>query len=294
MAAAITGACSLRGSFSAFPNRDISLRQIHQLRCHGLSLRKRRVRVSAGTDAEDEDLQARIQQADWRAFRARLVQKSACLDDVPAVAAADATISADSVTPELWAHSIPRPETGCLVIANPTEFSVHQQYFNQAVIFLFAHTIEGSAGLILNRPTEYNLGQLAGFEELLPDFANCALYMGGDVGVNALHVVHGVQGLEDSVEIIPGVYMGGLKAMKESVQRGESKPEQYRWFARYAGWGPGQLEREVSHGVWYLASCSKDIIMKPCLNLPKPLWREVLEYMGNPYIDISRRTYGEI
>ena len=88
---------------------------------------------------------------------------------------------------------------------------------------------------ILFRPTEYNLGQLAGFEDLLPDFASCPLYMGGDVGANALHVVHGAGGLKDSMEIIPGVYMGGLKSMKSSVQNGESNARDYRWFVRYAG-----------------------------------------------------------
>ncbi|MCO5556269.1 hypothetical protein L7F22_009815 [Adiantum nelumboides] len=164
----------------------------------------------------------------------------------------------------------------------------------RATLFAPECSNEGSAGLILNRPTEYNLGQLAGFEELLPDFASCPLYMGGDVGANALHVVHGVHGLEDSMQVIPGVYMGGIKSMKASVQRGESKPDEYRWFVRYAGWGPGQLQREVAMGIWYLASSSKETILKPCIKLPKPLWREILEYMGDPYVDISRRAYGDV
>lgn len=288
--ATVTGAYSLRHPIAPlFAKRDFSSYSLHQQKSRGSSTLKGRVRATASDDAEDEDFRAKVQQADWRAFRARLLQKTASLD-----AAAAAAITINSQTPELWAHSITQPEPGCLLIANPTAFLSRQQYFHQAVIFLFAHSNEGSAGLILNRPTEYNLGQLAGFEELLPDFASCPLYMGGDVGANALHVVHGVHGLEDSVQVIPGVYMGGIKSMKESVQRGESKPDEFRWFVRYAGWGPGQLEREVAMGVWYLASSSKETILKPCIKLPKPLWREILEYMGDPYVDISRRAYGEI
>ncbi|KAI5078229.1 hypothetical protein GOP47_0005900 [Adiantum capillus-veneris] len=243
--ATAAGACSLRHPVAPlFARRESSFYYRHQHKSRGLPTLKRRIRASASDEAEDGDLQAKVQQADWRAFRARLLQKTASLD------AAAAAVSAESGTPELWAHSITQPEPGCLLIANPTAFLSRQQYFHQAVIFLFAHSNEGSAGLILNRPTEYNLGQLAGFEELLPDFASCPLYMGGDVGANALHVVHGVHGLEDSMQVIPGVYMGGIKSMKASVQRGESKPDDYRWFVRYAGWGPGQLEREIAMGVW--------------------------------------------
>lgn len=293
-----TGACSLHHPLApSFPKQgpplqgSSTLHLLHQRQNRGFSAARGRIRAKAGSDdVEEEDLQGRIQQADWRAFRARLLQRTASLD----AAAAVANAGSDSPFPELWAHSITQPEPGCLLIANPTAFLSRQQYFHQAVIFLFAHSKEGSAGLILNRPTEYNLGQLAGFEDLLPDFSSCPLYMGGDVGANALHVVHGIRGLEDTIEIIPGVYMGGIKSMKSSVQIGESKPNDYRWFVRYAGWGPGQLEREVAVGVWYLASSSKDMILKPCIKLPKPLWRETLEYMGDPYVDISRRAYGEI
>lgn len=57
-----------------------------------------------------------------------------------------------------------------------------------------------------------------------------------------------------------------------------------------AGWGPGQLESEVEAGVWYLASCSKKFVLKQCIQLPKPLWNEVMEHMGPPYSDIARRA----
>lgn len=293
-----TAACSLHPLSVSFSKRLhlSSCQQVNRFqfllrhdghRHRGSSYGRNGLDISATAGGEEEDLQAKVQHADWRAFRARLLQKTASLD-------ASASEQSSPCGLELWAHALTQPEPGCLLIANPTAFLTRQQYFHQAVIFLFAHSKEGSAGLILNRPTEYNLGQLAGFEDLLPDFSSCPLYMGGDVGANALHVVHGVPGLEDTIEIIPGVYMGGIKAMKSSVLSGQSNPSDYRWFVRYAGWGPGQLEHEVAMGVWYLASSSKDTILKPCIKLPKPLWREILEYMGDPYVDISRRAYGEI
>lgn len=41
----------------------------------------------------------------------------------------------------------------------------------QAVIFLFEHSESGSAGLILNRRTSYNIGSLTGADMLCPEFA---------------------------------------------------------------------------------------------------------------------------
>lgn len=284
-------ACSLRHplAFSTSLSSSISLPPSHT-QTLSLSHFRRPIplpSLSIRSSAEDDDeIQSKVQNADWRAFRARLLQSTAAPDS--------ARSEQSDSSLELWAHALTQPEAGCLLLAHPTAFLMRQQYFHQAVIFLFAHGKEGSAGLILNRPTEYNLGQLAGFEDLLPEFGGCPLYMGGDVGANALHVVHGVSGLEDTVEILPGVYMGGIKTMKASVQNGKSKAMDYRWFVRYAGWGPGQLEREVAMGVWYLACCSKDTILKHCIKLPKPLWREILELMGDPYADISKRAYGEI
>lgn len=194
----------------------------------------------------------------------------------------------------LWAHPLVRPETGCLVIAQPGRFGVRQQYFNQAVIFLFAHGEQGSAGWILNRPTEYTIGQLAGFEELQPELSSCPLYMGGDVGKDCTHVMHGVRDLEGAQEVIDGVFVGGYRNVKAHVREGRSSPMDYRWFARYSGWGAGQLEREVAAGAWFLGSCSKELVLKHCINLEKPLWREVLELMGEEYAEISKRAYGEL
>jgi hypothetical protein len=47
----------------------------------------------------------------------------------------------------------------------------------QAVIFMFEHGESGSAGLILNRPTQFTIGTIGGLETLCPEFAENSLYM---------------------------------------------------------------------------------------------------------------------
>lgn len=241
---------------------------------------------SHGGDKEEEedlDLEAsfRLQTTDWRAFRAKLVKgaNNSVVDPKP---------------DGRWAHALVEPEKGCLLIAHPTAFGSRQTYFNQAVIFLFEHDVDGSAGFILNRPTSYALGQVPGFEKFKPEFTESPLYMGGDVGTNLIQVIHGVPGLQESKEVISGVYLGGPDAVNKSVKDGGTVPNDYRWFLGYCGWRPGQLEQEVAHGVWYLASSSRDVVTNQCIRLEKPLWRQVLELMGGEYSLISKRAYGEI
>lgn len=49
--------------------------------------------------------------------------------------------------------------------------------YTQAVIFIFEHGEGGSAGLILNRPTQFTIGSIGGLEALCPEFADNSLYM---------------------------------------------------------------------------------------------------------------------
>lgn len=68
----------------------------------------------------------------------------------------------------------------------------------QAVIFLFEHDDKGSAGFILNKPTEHKLGKIVGADELCPEFADNLLYLGGDVGSDTMHFIHGYSDIQVS------------------------------------------------------------------------------------------------
>lgn len=35
-----------------------------------------------------------------------------------------------------------------------------------------------------------------------------------------------------------------------------------RWFTRYSGWGPGQLQRECASGVWFTAAASSALVLQ--------------------------------
>eukprot|EP00227_Mantoniella_beaufortii_P015131 CAMPEP_0197596210 /NCGR_PEP_ID=MMETSP1326-20131121/24570_1 /TAXON_ID=1155430 /ORGANISM="Genus nov. species nov., Strain RCC2288" /LENGTH=451 /DNA_ID=CAMNT_0043162673 /DNA_START=49 /DNA_END=1401 /DNA_ORIENTATION=+ len=265
--------------------------------------KKKKVPASS---SDDMDAVAPALEVDWREFRAKLISQEAVEAGtaVPLTAAQsdELVLSASGENLELlraqnpklaagkpWAHTIAAPEKGCLLLAAEDEFKLGQQYFHQSVILLLEQNEKGSMGVILNRPTTYNMGYVSGDNK--GPFAKNALYFGGDVGDGTVSFLHGCEQIKGSAEVLPGVFLGGYDSACELVATGDAVPAEFKFFARYCGWAPGQLEAECSRGVWYPVACSKELALKQVIQLPKPLWREVLELCGGEAAAASLRAY---
>lgn len=191
-------------------------------------------------------------------------------------------------TDDVWAHPIILPEKGCLLLSHPIMFTNSQTYFFQSVILIWAHDDTGSAGVILNRPTQHHVGSVDGAEILQPELSSCPLYLGGDVGAHTLHLLHGNSGFRDSIEVIPGVHLGGFEGAKVAVSSGAQSPDDFKVLTRYCGWGPGQLEDEVKRGVWFAAAASRSVVLQQAsLGRGGELWHAVMQLMGGEYGELS-------
>jgi hypothetical protein len=51
---------------------------------------------------------------------------------------------------------------------------------------------------------------------------------------------------------------------------------------------------QIDAGKWFVAATSVNVVLKQCIGLPVPLWREVLSLMGGKYGIISRLAYGDL
>lgn len=227
----------------------------------------------------------------------------------------------------LWAHEIGnRPEKGCLIIARPDAFLSTQRYFHEAVIFIVDYSpSKGAVGLILNRPTQFTLKSIS-FDITSPDdddeegtgasitsdeanqksvtipefLRDNRVYFGGDVK-SASSTLIGIHPFDETIlpgaqKVVDGVYCNG-KWFELNDDNGPAvalDAPKYKFFAQYAGWAPGQLETELeTNDVWIAAACAPELILKQVIQLPKPLWREILELMGSPYYEMSKKQYGE-
>ena len=95
-----------------------------------------------------------------------------------------------------------------------------------------------------------------------PDsFGKTPLFIGGPVTKNLLHVLHGRREVEGSLEILDGVYAGGVESASELVRGGEAEPGDFRLLAGYSGWGAGQLRQELRDGTWWVVAASPDLTL---------------------------------
>ncbi|KAF6264861.1 hypothetical protein COO60DRAFT_1481158 [Scenedesmus sp. NREL 46B-D3] len=234
---------------------------------------------------------------DWREFRARLVANSRSAS----TAAAEPASSSSSTAPEgawattrssfnqlEWAHELSQPEAGCLLLAHPYMFREKQTYFYQAVILLLDHGPEGSYGIILNRPTQYKVSQIKStVHELLSLFSDNKLFMGGDCGDTAMVVLTHRADIEGVTQVTEGVYHHNVHGAAAAVAAGKADPSDFRFFAQYAGWAPGQLEEECKAGVWFCTAASPALTLNAELNNGRSMWHAVLQVMNGDHARVS-------
>jgi putative transcriptional regulator len=185
---------------------------------------------------------------------------------------------------DMWAHQLPAPEPGCLLVAQPHKF--HNTFMWQSVVFLVEHSSAGSVGLILNRPSHLEMDQLLGTKT---PFSQNRLYVGGDSGDKAA-VLHGRRGSK-SKEVIPGVFYDQLQDLLSHPNA--YTPDDCKFYAGHLHWPPGKLQKECDDGAWWPVASAVPLVLKPVLQLPKPLWCEVLELCGGTLAMIARETYQE-
>jgi hypothetical protein len=128
--------------------------------------------------------------------------------------------------------------------------------------------------------------------KFLSAFENqCGVYMGGPDGMNEpAELIHGIHDLPGSVELSPGtgIYRGGLDAAMDGVLSGLYKPLDFRFFIGHTSYEGGRLDEAVRLGKFQPVACSRPLVLKQCIQLPKPLWHEVLEFCGGEMKEISK------
>ncbi|MFI1353420.1 YqgE/AlgH family protein [Streptomyces sp. NPDC020898] len=164
--------------------------------------------------------------------------------------------------------------TGRLLVATP---ALADPNFDRAVVLLLDHDAKGSLGVVLNRPTPVDV------EDILEGWAALAgepgvVFQGGPVALDSALGVAVVPGGAEAGERAPlgwrrvhgAIGLVDLEAPPELLAKALGS---LRIFAGYAGWGPGQLEDELTDGAWYVVESEPGDVSSPA---PERLWREVL------------------
>ncbi len=140
--------------------------------------------------------------------------------------------------------------TGQLLIAMP---AMGDPRFSQSVIYMCAHSPEGAMGLVVNRPVVKPT-----FVELLtqlkvapnPPARDVRLCAGGPVENARGFVLHTNDWTgEGSLKVDSGLSLTASLDVLQVIAEGKG-PRECVLALGYAGWGPGQLDREIQQNAW--------------------------------------------
>jgi putative transcriptional regulator len=121
---------------------------------------------------------------------------------------------------------------------------------------------------------------------------------GGPVLQEEFSVLHGFGHVEGSKKLAPGVFIGGTEELMNEVRINRFDPKKALFIKGHAAWIPGQLDREIKKGVWYIGSVSSDLLLRyagaPTTKEDdtKDLWKDILTCIGGEYAEIARKHAG--
>lgn len=135
--------------------------------------------------------------------------------------------------------------------------------FFHSVTYICEHNEKGAMGIIINQPVELTFGELmAQLGENVPAQIGDqkTIYRGGPVEMERGFVLHQPIGKWESTMAITdeiGITTSNdiITAIAKSTPE-PTAPSDYMIALGYAGWGPGQLEREILDNSWL--SCEGD------------------------------------
>ena len=151
-------------------------------------------------------------------------------------------------------------------------------FFHRTVVLICQHDPEGAFGLVLNRTSGKDVGELIVAD--MPDsLKKQPLFLGGPVQPSALSYLHSDDFLLNA-NVMANLNLG--HSLDDLVEIGQafSATQQLRVFAGYAGWSPGQLDDELKRDAWVPHPASLDLVFHPKSD---ELWQMILRQKGWKY-----------
>lgn len=155
--------------------------------------------------------------------------------------------------------------------------SLRDPNFVETVVLMLEHNTDGAVGLVVNRPFPGSpqvvcsgLG-ISWADDTLGD-----IRLGGPVRTQAGCIVHPPgRSFADTQLLSPGIAVStSREALEELVTLADCP---FRLMLGYAGWGSGQLEREMTEGTWLLAPASPTVLFKTA---PDKVYETALALLG--------------
>lgn len=163
-----------------------------------------------------------------------------------------------------------RPAPGKFLVAAR---SIRDPRFRKTVILILKYDRSGAVGLVVNIPTGISLSSAFPKVTELRKRRD-KIFIGGPVSVNKVFLlIRTKKAPEGSLRVFRHTYVSSSMSVLKSMALHERKGDRFRVFAGYAGWAPGQLERELASGSWYVMDADEKLVFSKDTSL---LWQELI------------------
>ena len=161
--------------------------------------------------------------------------------------------------------------TGQLLVAMP---SMGDPRFAHAVIAIVRHDADGAMGVAIGEAAEFVVSELLDQAGLPGTIApDPWVLVGGPVEPQRGFVLHSRDwGGEGTVDVAGRFAMSGQLDILRAIAE-DRAPTRWLVALGYAGWGPGQLEDELTDDAWHVTAIDDEILFAIP---PEDRWRAVL------------------
>lgn len=152
--------------------------------------------------------------------------------------------------------------TDQLLIAMPT---LEDPNFARTVSYVCQHNEHGAMGIVINRPLEIRLSDVLVHMEIDVSGDACKdipVFLGGPVQPERGFVLHHPgDSWESTLCVSEHIAVTTSRDILQAIARREG-PKNVLVALGYAGWGAGQLEKEILQNAWLFGPSSLDILFR--------------------------------
>ncbi len=167
--------------------------------------------------------------------------------------------------------------TNHFLIAMP---SLMDPNFARSVTLICEHSVEGAMGIVINRRTDLHLRDVLeqlGIESAKTFNIDASVYLGGPVQNNRGFVLHEPIGAwESTLMVTETLGVSTSRDILEAIAQNRG-PKKFLVALGYAGWGAGQLEREITQNSWLSGPASNAVLFDVPL---EQRWKAAAQLVG--------------
>lgn len=160
------------------------------------------------------------------------------------------------------AAPVGRSLAGRLLVATD---AMNDSRFERTVIYVVRHDASGAFGLVINLPrgdVPYDRALRPLGLEVPPGSGSVRVYWGGPVSERRGFVLHTPDWRGEGTEVVEGGFaLTEDPRVLQAMARGTG-PRRALFCLGYAGWAPGQLDREMASSAWGVAAADERLVFE--------------------------------